>query len=94
MGTELSFHQGHPSLFQLTCCWLLSARGWQNGVVGEEMVVRGILMRLLNSQPNTWNIFQNFWQSEQDCSLEEKDLCVMFSGCFQLLVMVLAIGVN
>lgn len=63
-------------------------------VVGEEMLMRGILMRLLNSQPNTWNIFQNFWQTETDCSLEEKDLCVLFSRCFQLLVIVLATGVN
>lgn len=63
-------------------------------VVGEEMLMREILMRLLKSQPNTWNIFHNFWQSEQDCSLEEKDPCVLFSRCFQLLVMVLAIGVN
>ena len=65
-------------------------------VVGEEKLMRRVLIRLLNSQPNTWNIFQKFWQTIRDCSPEEKGTClsVLFSRCFQLLVMVLAIGAN
>lgn len=54
-----------------------------------------VLIRLLNSQPNAWNIFQQFWQTILGCNTHpittagEKNKIPVFSRCFQLLVMAL-----
>jgi len=37
-------------------------------MAGEEKRMQRVLIRLLNSQPNAWNIFQQFWQTTLGCN--------------------------
>lgn len=75
VGTDLpaGVTTATPSWDALHFCHCKDGKKW---VISEEKLMWWVLMRLLNHQPNTWNIFRKFWQTIENCGPEEKGTCL------------------